>query len=621
MKSLMKFQWKVFWKSTKIAIIPFIVQFLFWIMGIINLIVSKDIPKSILYLVTGNTYMILFTFTASIIAVNIFYNYKSEGMEYLMYSKPISRKTLYWSNFWIAFLIYLLYSAIFTIWNLLTFLFASVANLKANVPDKQVFNASHSILVCLFFFLGSIFYGFFLISIVAICFIKVKAKGMTGIMLGGVIGGTITLSIFAGAMQMAENYNENKDLTLKNKRDETYRNLIYKNQAEDDKWKYKGIKKGNYLLVDKSNADEVDAFKVRSKTQFSEIIQTFNMSTWMQSIYDTPLEGTFTLQNSGKNLNIDPLMTALYHFKKVNVDKLLSVNKGYLKWNRSGNKTEDYLYLLEPKGLERINYLFASAIAINENLEYDENAKVVITKNDLSNLYVIDSINSNSAMAKEISDYFNIFAESNDGLKVLNPALISYAKTTNDALNAKGDNVSLAETLSGIGIAAGWFEQVIKEYLWANYRDAFRGFKLSKTITNDDIKVKYKTWIDSTTYQDFLDKKKNPDFAKEIDWYNNFIRMEAVRLLYSQIKLNHLNGYVNALNKYYEEIKSNKDLKEAMTLVKIIDPEHVSPNYQAYQVKKIATFPWYTALTFFFTIGTILLFAGQKRYEKYQFKI
>lgn len=163
MKSLMKFQWKVFLKSTKIAIIPFIVQFLFWIMGIINLIVSKDIPKSILYLVTGNTYMILFTFTASIIAVNIFYNYKSEGMEYLMYSKPISRKTLYWSNFWIAFLIYLLYSAIFTIWNLLTFLFASVANLKANVPDKQVFNASHSILVCLFFFLGSIFYGFFLI--------------------------------------------------------------------------------------------------------------------------------------------------------------------------------------------------------------------------------------------------------------------------------------------------------------------------------------------------------------------------------------------------------------------------------------------------------------------------
>ncbi|WP_029513559.1 ABC transporter permease [Mycoplasmopsis primatum] len=176
--NLLRMQWKYMLRSKGILIAFPILLLITMVILIAQIVFVPDMDSfyylMMMSLTSISFYMILSMTT--VISVNAFYFYKNEGMEMVMFSKPISRAQIYWTNLLMSFIFSTLVLFIWSTTVLLTVLIAS-ALVHHSVPTQMLFKWW---IVNLFI---TTILNYFVISLVSLISSKLKYKVTSSIII------------------------------------------------------------------------------------------------------------------------------------------------------------------------------------------------------------------------------------------------------------------------------------------------------------------------------------------------------------------------------------------------------------------------------------------------------
>ncbi|QKT05728.1 ABC transporter permease [Mycoplasma sp. OR1901] len=119
--------------------------------------------------------IIWFLFIAFLLIKNIFYMFQNEGMQYILQSKPISRKTLYFSNVLTSLIVTTILNVITTLVIVLISLISRAIVINEAITIGKMF------LYPFYFFLTLTLLSFLIVSISAIVAQKMKQKGFIAV--------------------------------------------------------------------------------------------------------------------------------------------------------------------------------------------------------------------------------------------------------------------------------------------------------------------------------------------------------------------------------------------------------------------------------------------------------
>ena len=391
MKSLIEVQWKMFWKSKKAIIALSIIFALLFLANV--LIVFGVQQKWIIYSVILSTSFVLMTVSAGVVSTSIFYNYNEEGMEYLLYSKPLSRKQIYWSNFIATWLVFLLWISIYTVAYALLFALVDII-LHLQKIKGYPFCARNNLVLLTTFFFGSVIYGFFVISLVAISSSKISAKAAQGIIYGALIGGSY---LFHTVCQVSKAFDSNG---IYPKDEDKLKYLKINDNGKNDLGS-KGYEIDFFIEVD-NNEEAKAAYKNYSKVKASTVLSYFDIQNWLSWFIVGPIDGmenTVTYQ-----LALDDF------YKKASISEYTKTFDDYhtfLSWNK-----DEKLYIADYRILDQEDlasyFAYQREVSINQYyggsngvywLGWNSDDKFNRSLYDKYNKYFISAMNNDNLFA------------------------------------------------------------------------------------------------------------------------------------------------------------------------------------------------------------------------------
>ncbi|ADE19852.1 ABC transporter permease [Mycoplasma crocodyli] len=335
MKTLFKYQLKTFIKSPFVYVllaITFVsVLSIFATTISFNIRESGLITRSFLIFIYPNltTLITIFTIIATVFS---FYFYKTEGLSFIMQSKPISRKKIFLSNSLNSFIFNAIFS--FLVW-LIVIIFASLIIVFKNNP-----NVSGEFKYLVFFSLGymlvTLLLNLFFISVVALCSTKLGRKSTSGLVFGSYFGfmffnaiiGTISFGVSdIFIKEHAENY------VTKNGKIVNYFNVEKKNSY--------GGQKVSALLSD-------EKIKNNFYSHFLNFLYIFNIKGMIDSSFNSI--SSLSLSDY-EETHLIPTSIQVKYYKNLTKDEFENRYFNYYSLGGTNNSVKSFIDLGNNNGL------------------------------------------------------------------------------------------------------------------------------------------------------------------------------------------------------------------------------------------------------------------------------
>ena len=596
MKSLIGVQWKMFWKSKK-AIIA--LSIIFALLFLVNVLIVFGVQqKWIIYSAISSTSFVLMTVSAGVVSTSIFYNYNEEGMEYLLYSKPLSRKQIYWSNFIATWLVFLLWISIYTVAYALLFALADII-LHLQKIKGYPFCARNNLVLLTTFFFGSVIYGFLVISLVAISSSKISAKAAQGIIYGALIGGSY---LFHAVCEVSKAFDS---IVIYPKDEDKLKYLKINDNGKNDLGS-KGYEIDFFIEVD-NNEEAKAAYKNYSKVKASTVLSYFDIQNWLSWFIVGPIDG---IENTvAYQLALDDF------YKKASISEYTKTFDDYhtfLSWNK-----DEKLYIADHN------------IADHRILDQEDLASYFAYQKEVS----IDQYggvywlgwNSDDKFNRSLYDKYNkyfISAMNNDNdFKALNPteaaALIQEIEKLNADL-ANNKNMTSQDYINKNDALRKQAKNIIWEFIWKNRQELFNnlfagGFDKSVDQAKKD---ELKNLIDSND----LDAFRNADSMEQI------VRAIGLRIDYMTKMFFHNQIFNKKLSNIVSYCNANKDLDSNLNFAGykyglVFNPkDYEAKDATYYKHTSVAIIPWYISVIILLSLGALVTGLGYRNYLRYNFK-
>ncbi|WP_027120375.1 ABC transporter permease [Mycoplasmopsis lipofaciens] len=560
MKTLFKLQWFNFVKDKSNWIIS-VILFLFAIIASLSVILTDntDISESkITNIYTYSTILqqiISFIILSSLISSKTFGIFKDQGLEYVMFSKPMSRKQMYWSS-WLTALLFSLLPNILIIlvpFTILSFSFKIKWVTFLFIWKFLVFSTITMLIITIF-----------IVSLTSALYTKISRKGLSSLIISSIITSGMLVNILEYSLprnniRVTNNYLINKKLdNLDNLSSLNKRNL-----------KLKGFE-SNYELLNNANISQGDIYKYN-----------LNATNWLKFVHFTNVFTYFSIDMIEMNIqNSIPATNTNFYIKKVDEKEFskseiydLNNNPYILLFNRKvSNNIEDMLKSLA-SNLVVENYKLDSSIEnfLGYGMLNKEVYKELISKLDTK----INQIKQNIISSNEYVEFKDSLITKNQRLQYFN---------------------NLKEVI------AQNLESIIFEYMSKAIK------QINVTNLTSETQNYYNNLINATNYSDFVHEINSTSQIGVYSFTNDLLNLISEQIILDTIQQNNQNISPN----FYEFTLENSQNIGFYELVNISSGQLVKKI--AYKV-----YPWYFVIILYLSISIGLTFLGSKLYEKKSF--